>query len=406
MAHLPGSSLERALNYDYTHPERYYEGLTFAAEDEIRKIHSKRNKEGILNMFCRHPDQELCWSCGWNTYNELTSGYGSRVKIMHTRCNIGLWAIGSQWILRDQPNDATLGNDYMTQKFLRAQPGLTIPLVKEMRSLSKPTDQIYFTLMSRAQGVTLYSILGTLTPEQKLGYKDQLVDAIRQLRKFTAPAAQKVDGSALDDTIIGVCRRRHPPTCKKIGSTTEEWFEMMAEELRRGLSKFHETDDPVTIEAKLQELKDSFPKSEPYVLSHGDLNLTNVIVKDNRIEEIIDWEMSGYYPWWAEHWLSGMGNEKEADEFIKSVWADVSPEMDEATFVEQVYKKVGAVRIAWSLARDEIEHPGMDTEFLRPPFCQCKPYAGGFGVIDLGKRYEHKLKDKNRPPSPEEEFYY
>jgi hypothetical protein len=76
--------------------------------------------------------------------------------------------------------------------------------------------------MSRAQGATLDSIWRTLTPEQKLGYKDQLADCIRQIRQFTAPTAQKVDGSALDDVIIGHCNRRHPPTCKKIGYTTEE----------------------------------------------------------------------------------------------------------------------------------------------------------------------------------------
>lgn len=35
-------------------------------------------------------------------------------------------------------------------------------------------------------------------------------------------------------------------------------------------------------------------------MSHLDLNMTNIIVKDDKIEAIIDWEMAGYYPWWAE----------------------------------------------------------------------------------------------------------
>jgi hypothetical protein len=402
MAHLPSSSLERAINYDYTHPEQYYKGLTLAIENESEEIIDQRHEQGILGLFCGHPNQELCWSCGWSTYLELTSSYGSRVKIMHARENIGVWAIGSQWLLRDQPNDPTLGNDYMTQQFLRAQLCLNVPLVKEMRLLSNPEDKIHYTLMSRAQGVTLDSIWGILTPEQKAGYKDQLADSIRQIRKFTSPVAKKVDGSALDDVIIGVCGRRHPPTCKKIGYTTEEWFENVAEELRRGLSKIHKTEDPTIIEAKLQELKDDFPKAEPYVLTHADLNLTNIIVKDERIEAIIDWEMSGYYPWWAERWLSIMGSDHETSGLFESLWADLSPELDEDAFSKQVFEKLEPVLVAWEWAFGDISHPGKETELLRPGFCQCKPYAGRFSLLGLGQRYEHKLKEKNIPlPNPE-----
>ena len=97
----------------------------------------------------------------------------------------------------------------------------------------------------------------------------------------------------MDDAMISICLRRHPPTCKKMGRTTEEWFENIAEELCRGLSKIHKTQDSVVIERELQQIKDNFPKAKPYVLTHADLNLSNIIVKDNQIEAIIDWEMSG-----------------------------------------------------------------------------------------------------------------
>ena len=57
---------------------------------------------------------------------------------------MGLWDIGGQWVLRDQPNDASVGNDLMTQKFLRAQPSHktnAIPLVPVMLELSRPADR-------------------------------------------------------------------------------------------------------------------------------------------------------------------------------------------------------------------------------------------------------------------------
>ena len=389
--HHPGMARRRPVMVnDYTHPERHHKDLTFVNGEIPDELWSQRSKSGLLQLGTREVGVELCRACGWNGYNELLSDYGPRIKIFHTRDNVGLWAIGSQWLIRDQPNDCTLGKDYITQKFLHDQAGLTIPLVKEIRLLSEPTDQIQFTLMSRAPGASLFSVWKALTPEQKLGYKDQLTDAIRQWRRFTAPRAQAVDGSLLDDVILSPCLRRHPPTCKKLGRTIDEWFENIAPELRKGLSKIHKTKDPEVIERKFQELKDNFPKCEPYILTHADLNLTNIIVKDDKITAIIDWEMAGYYPWWAERWLSLRWGDDESDEIFKPLWADVSPEVDEVTFQQQVFFKVGAVIEAYDACKKE--HPKGIT-WLRPGFCRCKPYAGRFGSISMGNPREHKIID-------------
>ncbi|KAL9616449.1 MAG: hypothetical protein Q9160_008680 [Pyrenula sp. 1 TL-2023] len=381
------------MDYDHTHPERHHPGLVFAPRgklpDEVRE-----QRKGLRQLGNRHNSVELCWACGWNAYHEINSGYAPRIKIFHTRNNIGIWAIGSQWLIRDQPNDATLGNDYMTQQFLRGQPALKIPLIKEMRLLSNPTDQIQFTLMSRAQGVRLNDIWHTLTPTQKSGYTSQLSDVLKQLRRFTAPVPQKVDGSQLDDVLMGYCARRQPPTCKKIGHTTEEWFANIAEELRSGLSTLHSTKDPNLIEAKLQELKDNFPTGEPYVLTHADLNLTNIIVKDEKIEAILDWEMAGYYPWWAERWSSLFNASNASDELFDAVWADVCPEMDEDAFFEQVRQPVGDVEQVYQTA--DRDHPNHFTAWKRPGFCECKPFAGQFLAIDYGQPLEHKVKDWTR----------
>ncbi|KAI4113919.1 MAG: hypothetical protein LQ338_008093 [Usnochroma carphineum] len=379
------------MDYDNAHPERHHKGLTFIPEGGYT-AEIKAQRRGLRKLGYAHGSVELCWACGWNAYNEINSDYGPRIKIFHTRDNIGLWTIGSQWMIRDQPNDCTLGNDYMTQQFLRDQPSLNIPLVKEMRRLSGPTDKIHFTLMSRAQGVSLDSVWATLTAEQKSGIKDQLADILRQIRRFTAPRPQKIDGSPLDDVVVATCARRHPPTCKKVGYTTHDWFESLAEELRQGLRWVHKTNDPAVIEEKLQELKDNFPKGEPYVLTHGDLNLSNIIVNDGRIEAIIDWEMAGYFPWWAERYLSSvlLGNVK-ANELFDPVWADVCPEMDEDAFYEQVIAKVAPVLIAYGQC--PIDHPGRHTGWFRPGFCECKPYAGSFTSIGMGEELPHKIRE-------------
>jgi len=147
----------------------------------------------------------------------------------------------------------------MTQEFLRSHAEtLDVPLIEEMRRLGKPTDQIHYTLMSRTPGVRLDSIWFTLSPEKKASYSYQLGAAIKSWRQFTSTRAEKVDGTALYDTIISLCFRCQPPTCAKIGFTTDEWFENVAETLRNGLSGIHKTTDPAVIKAKFQELKSIF----------------------------------------------------------------------------------------------------------------------------------------------------
>jgi hypothetical protein len=161
---------------DYTHPEKIYRDLTYALDDRMSDELCEKRKElkhmGTVYNGVDLSEKELCWSCGWSVYNQMISSYGSRIRIIHTRGNTGIWELGSRWLVRDKPNDALLGNDYITQEFLRNQPSLDIPLIKEMRKLSAPTDKVDLTLMSRAQGVGLDTIWHALSPEQKSNYKD------------------------------------------------------------------------------------------------------------------------------------------------------------------------------------------------------------------------------------------
>lgn len=266
-----------------------------------------------------------------------------------------------------------------------------------MRKLSAPTDKVDLTLMSRAQGVGLDTIWDILSPEQKSNYKDQLGNAIKQWRQFTSPVAKKVNGDLVEDSIIGNCLRRTAPTCKKIGRTTDEWFENLEEELRLGLSLINKTKDPLVIEDRYQALKKKFPKSETCVLTHGDLNLSNIIVKDDKIEAIIDWEYSGYFPWWAECWVSLIGGTDQSDELFDPLWADIGVEMNEETFQTEDFDTVADVIRAWKRCRFYIDLPNSQRAWLRPRFCKCQPYAGRFRSKEFGYIPEHNLQDTQLP---------
>ena len=357
---------------DYTDPTRKYKNLEFL---------ENRN----MSRFCFHylgPDEELCWACGWNTRNQKYSSYGPRVRVMHTRQNGGIWTIGTRWILRDEPNDRFLGNNYITLKFLHKQPDLTIPLPKEIQSLSQTTDPIYLTLESRVPGDTLMEVWPTLSQEEKASYSRQLADAIRQLRRFTAPRPQKVDGSQLDDVVLGMCQTSRPGNCFKIGYTVDEWLDGLGADLRIGLSSVHKSADPVVIEEKFQELKANFPACEPYVLTHGDLNLTNIIVKDGKIQGIVDWELSGYYPWWMERWATYVNSNDYSIELFRPVWNELMPEIDFEKWSKLIDDKMFPAVQAWGHCSHH--HPGEDTVWWRPSFCECRPVQGEFRACEWG----------------------
>ncbi|EXJ81933.1 hypothetical protein A1O1_08000 [Capronia coronata CBS 617.96] len=325
--------------------------------------------------------KELCWACGWTTVNQEGTSYAPRLRVMHARGNMGIWAIGDRWVLRDETNDRWLGNNYMTLKFLQEQPGLTIPIPQGVRSLSEPSDSISLTLESRVPGVSLLSIYRTLSPEEKTSYVRQMADALRQLRQFTAPRMQKVDGSQLDDFVIAECMTSRPGNCFQIPYQAADWLDHLGVDLRMGLSSMHDTVDPAEIEAKFQQLKDNFIECEPYVLSHGDLNLTNIIVKDGKIQGIIDWERAGYYPWWYERSIKYVHG--ESVDFFQAVWPLVEPEVEQEKFEELLKQRFFPAQYAWGHLFHE--HLGEGTTWLKPRWCECHPYTGQFKGKYWGK---------------------
>lgn len=294
-------------------------------------------------------------------------------------------------------NDASASNDFITQQFLRAQPDLAIgtpdspiPLVAEMLALSGPDDLVRFTLMRHARGKRLDNVWPSLSPVQKAGFVRQVAAIITALRRFTAPTAQKVDGSLLDDPTIGHCLRRRAPSCTKIGPTSDAWIDALAPTLRSGLSRLHQTNDPAIIDTKLAELRANFPPGGPYHLTHGYLNMSNIIVQDDKITAILDWEIAGYYPWWAERWLF-IRTYSPGDELFDPVWALLEPELTHEKMRKDVYSAVGQVISAWQ--KCNVEHPGEDASWLRPAFSKCEPYSGFIKWRDCGNQLEHNICD-------------
>ena len=391
----PIQGLTRFDRDDYTHPEKLYRGLWTGdipppRPDGYRVINYMQmphDENGMIN-------EELCWVCGWTAFAETHSSYASRLRIVYSRSNVGIWEVGTRWMISDRPNDATLGNDFITQEFLRKQPNHRIPLIQEMRKLNAPTDKVDLTLMSRVPGKPLVNIWGTLNHRQRASYTRQVANLIKQWRQFTSPVAQRVDGGLLDDQIFQ-CQRVIAPACRKVGRTVDEWFKNMEEDLRFGLVLVHRTKDPLVIEEKYQELKRNFPKCEPYVLTHGDLNLANIIVEDGKIQAVIDWERAGYLPWWAERDMSLT----TCGEFFEPLWRYLDKDTNDGISFKEVAKGIGPVAYAIDRALLHIDHPDMFSGWNRPPFCKCKPYVGFIKMHNIGV---HPPKHKPREDAIDE----
>ncbi|KAJ5772616.1 hypothetical protein N7520_003145 [Penicillium odoratum] len=64
----------------------------------------------------------------------------------------------------------------------------------------------------------------------------------------------------------------------------------------------------------LESLKNRLPKCEPNVLTHCDLNLGNIMVKDGVVTGILDCEVSAYYHIWYEYVSASWGwTEKDTE---------------------------------------------------------------------------------------------
>ncbi|OQU95969.1 hypothetical protein CLAIMM_02116 [Cladophialophora immunda] len=371
------------VEHDYTHPERHFANL---APD----ICKEWQETGWRMFHHRHEPLLLCWACGWSTQEQDTTGYSPRVRIMYARDNMGMWSIGSKWLIKDEPKHDWCGNDYLTWKFLKEQPGLDMPLVEKMIPLSDPQDSLQFTLISRVQGKTLASVWPKCSAEQKAGYRDQMVEILKRMRQVTAPFPQKINGDKLDDCILANCRGRAPPTCFKIGYSMDEWLEGISETIRGGLCRQYLIKDEKVIEEKLQQIKDNFPRGDPYVLTHGDFNLRNIMVKDDKIIAILDWETAGFYPWWAEKYCARAWT-CDQEELFEGIWDRVCPELEDGPAWEVLSQALVPIRRAIRFC--QTTHNSPLPPLYRAPFCKCRPDGQKIKSVHRGAKNVHEVVD-------------
>ena len=81
------------------------------------------------------------------------------------------------------------------------------------------------------------------------------------------------------------------------------------------------------------------------------------------------------------------------DELFDPIWDNFGDsEMGRVTFNNEILVKVQAVVRVWDYCK--VDHPGWSSAWLRPGFCECKPFQGRFKFRDFGNQLEHVVREE------------
>lgn len=144
-------------------------------------------------------------------------------------------------------------------------------------------------VVERVEGVDLDLCWGFLSEAQKRGFKEQMRAFVREMRSIPEGLSRGLQGELERG---GMLRCTHD---------AEEYEKLMgAEAVRKG----------------------------DWVFMHNDLNRGNIIVKDDRVVAVVDWELAGRFSfegvrWVHEHLRPPRRREYDRDEMTAEEWDDL-----------------------------------------------------------------------------------
>ncbi|KAF5019436.1 hypothetical protein F66182_8565 [Fusarium sp. NRRL 66182] len=186
-----------------------------------------------------------------------------------------------------------------TMQFVSANTSIPVPRVH----CSFVHKNRAYIVMERIQGSVLAKAWMTMSEIDRETVLGQLGSIFRELRSLTPPDVKVkscVDGT-LYDSRIPHARPRFGPF------ETIQDFHLW---LRNGFQledHMHRKDekDYKDIQAMIAKQNGPWP---PPVFTHGDLNPYNILLRGTQVVGIIDWEFSGWYPFYWEYTAAWYGN--------------------------------------------------------------------------------------------------
>ncbi|KAL4782700.1 kinase-like domain-containing protein [Aspergillus varians] len=215
-----------------------------------------------------------CTACSWAAERQKHRGYESRVKIFYEAGDRGVWSLGSKLIVKDRgPSIPAL--EVPNIQFVQEQTSIPVPTVVD----SWDEDGHALIVMRRVPGKPLSEDWPTLH-NRKREYRKANRRVYCNFLIMNGKPGNKLHGPLATDE--------------------ELWEEMEQGLIENGVP-----------EAARIRLRKSIPPSKPYTFTHGDLASVNMMVENGSLTDIIDWEMSGFFPVWWEYASTSVGQGEE-----------------------------------------------------------------------------------------------
>jgi aminoglycoside phosphotransferase (APT) family kinase protein len=228
-------------------------------------------------------------------------------------------------------NDVRL-DEAATMRFIAENTNIPVPRVLSA-FVRRGTAYI---VMEKIQGQEFAKRWHHMSDQTRTALLDQLRQKIDELRALHPPTKFAV-GSCTGGSLQDFRQSQAPPPVRFGPFRTVQDFHSW---LRDGLKQGEATNMD---QAESDEVNDMIARQDgPWpspVFTHGDLNPSNILVRDDRIVGIIDWEMSGWYPHYWEY-----ASLKMASDLVNPIWHEnidkfLSPFPDEL--------KMEKIRFRW-----------------------------------------------------------
>ncbi|GBF67297.1 hypothetical protein TMEN_10023 [Trichophyton mentagrophytes] len=243
-------------------------------------------------------DSTPCPTCGWSDLQRSRCRHTSQVKLVSGVSNRGLWHIGTDMALKEDPYDKWKTFESANIQFVRENTTIpTPPVVKEWVQ----SDNRHYLLTERPPGETLEKLYTKLSTAEKEDIADQVAELIQQLRPLQSPQIGGLGGTPLH---CGILFRNNMEPTGPFSSDEELW-----DCIKIGLANVPEK--------VVENLRARMPACKPYTWTHGYLSQENIVVKDGKVTGILEWEFAGYFPVWWEFVAAGIGSPDDSE------WLDI-----------------------------------------------------------------------------------
>ncbi|RAH68124.1 kinase-like protein [Aspergillus aculeatinus CBS 121060] len=255
-----------------------------------------------------------CSACSFSPERQRCCNYESQVKIFYEAGDRGVWALGSDLILKDRgPSCPTDENANI--RFVKKNTTIPVPTVIAHHQES---DGHALTVMNRVPGESLSEAWSKLTDNQKENIAKQTAKYLLQLRSLQSDRVEGVDGRPVYDGWLYKEKGRHNAPCPPMMSDDEVW---------NGLAVHL---DPAVPESARRQLRRYMPPTQPFTFTHNDLTHVNIMVQSGEVVAILDWERAGFFPVWWEYVCTMATHAGKEDFEWNKLLRKHMPEMDDA----------------------------------------------------------------------------